>query len=32
MSTEILLEDLLAELSNNGIDINKLQISEDDDE
>ena len=32
MSTELLLEDLLAELSNNGIDINKLQISEDDDE
>lgn len=32
MSIEILLEDLLAELSNNGIDINKLQISKDDDE
>lgn len=31
MSTEILLEDLLAELSNNGIDISKLKISEDDD-
>ena len=32
MSNEILLEDLLAELSNNGIDISKLKISEDDDE
>lgn len=32
MSTEILLEDLLAELSNNGIDISKLKINEDDNE
>ena len=32
MSSEILLEDLLTELSNNGIDISKLNISEDDDE
>lgn len=32
MSSEILLEDLLTELSNNGIDINKLNISEEDDD
>ena len=32
MSSEILLEDLLTELSNNRIDISKLKISEDDDQ
>ena len=32
MSNEILLEDLLTELSNNGIDISKLKISEDDED
>lgn len=32
MSSEILLEDVLTELSNNGIDISKLKLSEDDDE
>ena len=32
MSSEILLDNLLTELSNNGIDISKLKISEDDDE
>lgn len=32
MSSEILLEDLLTELSNNGIDISKLKINENDDE
>ena len=32
MSSEILLEDLLTKLSNNGIDISKLKLSEDDDE
>ena len=32
MSNEILLDDLLAELSNNGIDVSKLKINEDNDE
>jgi hypothetical protein len=32
MSNEILLEDLLTELSNNGVDISKLQINEEPDE